>query len=113
MRAGHSLKVVPRDASGGRPYRLLAYAPDRPVTVKITMITLAEPSDAVPLARQPGVAFLYMLEGEVGYRHGARVYYLRRGDALTLDADVPHSRSLDPPPHPPALRPLRQPGVRR
>lgn len=90
VRAGRSLKLAHNGLPAGLPYRLLAYAPDRPVTVKIAMMTLAKPTDAVALARQSGVAFLYMLSGEVGYRHGARVYHLRPGDALTLDADVPH-----------------------
>jgi len=90
VRAGRSLRLVRNGVPNGQPYRLLAYAPDQPMTVKIAMITLAEPADAVPPARQPGVAFLYMLQGEVGYRHGARTYHLRPGDSLTLDADVPH-----------------------
>jgi transcriptional regulator with XRE-family HTH domain len=90
VRAGRSLKVAGGTPSRGQPCRLLAYAVDRPVTIKIAMITLAKPSDAVPPARQPGVAFLYMLSGEVGYRRGASVYHLRPGDALTLDPDVPH-----------------------
>jgi len=92
--AGRSLKVARNGAPPGQPYRLLAYAPDQPMTVKIAMITLAEPADAVPPARQRGVAFLYMLEGEVGYRHGARIYHLRPGDSLTLDADVPHGPEI-------------------
>jgi quercetin dioxygenase-like cupin family protein len=33
---------------------------------------------------------LYMLEGEVGYRHGAMVYRLMPGDSSFFDADVPH-----------------------
>lgn len=90
VRAGRSLKVARNGVPNGQLYRLLAYAPDQPMTVRIAMITLAKPSDAVPPARHSGVLFLHMLEGEVGYRHGARIYHLRPGDSLTLDADVPH-----------------------
>ncbi len=94
VRAGRSLKVARNGVPSGQPYRLLAYAPNQPMTVKIAMITLDRPSDAVPPARQPGVAFLYMLQGEVGYRHGAKIYHLRPGDSLTLDADVPHGPEI-------------------
>jgi len=90
VRAGRSLNLTRNGVSNGQFCRLLAYGPDRPLTVRITMIVLAKPSDAVPPARHTGVIFVHMLQGEVGYRHGAKVYHLRPGDSLTLDADVPH-----------------------
>ena len=34
--------------------------------------------------------FIYMLEGEVTYRHGAETFVLRQGDSLYFDADAPH-----------------------
>jgi quercetin dioxygenase-like cupin family protein len=34
--------------------------------------------------------FIYMLEGEVGYRHGDKTYNLAVGDSLFFDADAPH-----------------------
>ncbi|MFT6696811.1 MAG: quercetin dioxygenase-like cupin family protein, partial [Paracoccaceae bacterium] len=37
-----------------------------------------------------GVEMLYVLEGEVGYRHGDQVYRLKPGDTLFFDADCPH-----------------------
>jgi quercetin dioxygenase-like cupin family protein len=37
-----------------------------------------------------GVEFLYMLEGELSYRHGDKTYTLTPGDSLFFDADVPH-----------------------
>ncbi|MXY32556.1 MAG: cupin domain-containing protein, partial [Boseongicola sp. SB0664_bin_43] len=33
---------------------------------------------------------LYMLEGEVDYRHGERIFSLKPGDTLFFDADAPH-----------------------
>ncbi|HEX9446710.1 MAG TPA: cupin domain-containing protein, partial [Dongiaceae bacterium] len=37
-----------------------------------------------------GIEFIYMLEGEVGYRHGDKTYLLKPGDSLFFDADAPH-----------------------
>jgi uncharacterized cupin superfamily protein len=36
------------------------------------------------------VELLYVLDGEVGYRHGNRSFHLRPGDSLFFDADAPH-----------------------
>ncbi len=44
------------------------------------------------LAQDPhgGLEFIYMLEGEVVYRHGDRTFTLQPGDSLFFDADAPH-----------------------
>ena len=33
---------------------------------------------------------LYVLEGEMRYRHGDRLYLLEAGDTLLFDSDAPH-----------------------
>jgi ribulose-5-phosphate 4-epimerase/fuculose-1-phosphate aldolase len=38
----------------------------------------------------PHATALFMLEGEVDYRHGDQVYALKPGDSLFFDADAPH-----------------------
>jgi uncharacterized cupin superfamily protein len=42
------------------------------------------------LFQHAGIEFIYMLEGELIYRHGSRTYRLEPGDALFFDADAPH-----------------------
>jgi uncharacterized cupin superfamily protein len=37
-----------------------------------------------------GIEMLYMLEGEIDYRHGNQVYALKPGDTLFFDADAAH-----------------------
>ena len=37
-----------------------------------------------------GLEFLYVLEGEVVYRHGNNLYRMTPGDSLFFDADAPH-----------------------
>jgi uncharacterized cupin superfamily protein len=36
------------------------------------------------------VELLYMLEGEVTYRHGDQLFHLEPGDSLFFDADAQH-----------------------
>ena len=43
-----------------------------------------------PLFQHDGVEFIYMLDGEVIYRHASQTYRLTPGDALFFDADAPH-----------------------
>ena len=37
-----------------------------------------------------GIETIYMLEGEVDFRHGDTVYALKPGDTLFFDANAPH-----------------------
>ena len=64
--------------------------PRRNIAVEPYLITLTEQSDVFPIFQHAGVEFLYMLEGEVGYRHGNKTYVMKPGDSLFFDADVPH-----------------------
>jgi len=56
-------------------------------------------AEFVPLAKgqepkahmHPGAEFLYVLEGELGLRHGDRECNLEAGDAVYFDASTPHS----------------------
>jgi transcriptional regulator with XRE-family HTH domain len=88
--AGQGLALRGRGSRAGPRYRLLGHAPGRRIAVEPYMITLRPSADLFPPFQHAGVEFLYMLEGELGYRHGERIYRMRPGDALSFDADVPH-----------------------
>lgn len=60
------------------------------VVVEPYLITLTEDSDVFPTFQHDGLEFLYMLEGEVVYRHGNNLYRMTPGDSLFFDADAPH-----------------------
>lgn len=60
------------------------------VIVEPYLITLSEESDTFPTFQHGGIETIYMLEGEVDYRHGDAVYPLKPGDTLFFDADAPH-----------------------
>lgn len=90
VRAGEGLKIERRGTRAGHQYELLGHSTGKRVVVEPYVITLTEESDVFPLFQHAGVEFIYMLEGEVGYRHSDKTYLLRPGDSLYFDADAPH-----------------------
>lgn len=90
VKAGEGLKIERRGTRAGHQYQLLGHSRNRPLSVEPYLITLTESSDVFPIFQHDGIEFLYMLEGEVGYRHADRVFVLRPGDSLFFDADVAH-----------------------
>lgn len=90
VKAGQGLTIERRGTRAGHQYQLLGHTMRKNIAVEPYMITLTERSDVFPLFQHAGIEFLYMLEGEVGYRHGDKTYTLTPGDSLYFDADVPH-----------------------
>lgn len=90
VRAGQGLVIERRGTRSGHQYQLLGHTVRKAISVEPYMISLTAKSDVFPLFQHEGVEFLYMLEGEVSYRHGDKTYTLTPGDSLFFDADVPH-----------------------
>jgi transcriptional regulator with XRE-family HTH domain len=90
VKAGQGLTIERRGTRAGHQYQLLGHTVHGPLTVEPYLITLAEASDVFPTFQHPGLEFLYMLEGEVGYRHGGKTYTLTPGDSLFFDSLAPH-----------------------
>ncbi|MDX1424904.1 MAG: helix-turn-helix domain-containing protein [Kiloniellales bacterium] len=90
VRAGEGLKIERRGTRAGHQYELLGHSSGKRIQVEPYLITLTAESDVFPLFQHAGVEFLFMLEGEVGYRHSDKTYVLRPGDSLYFDADAPH-----------------------
>ena len=90
VKAGQGLTIERRGTRAGHQYQLLGHSVRRPVMVEPYLITLTERSDVFPVFQHSGIEFLYILEGEVGYRHGDKTYVMQPGDSLFFDADVPH-----------------------
>lgn len=90
VRAGEGLTIERRGSRSGHLYQLLGASLRNRVRMEPYLITLDENSDAHPIFRHPGVEFIYMLEGEVVYRHGERRYRLLPGDSLFFDAEAAH-----------------------
>ncbi len=90
VKAGTGLTIERRGTRAGHQYQLLGHTPRGPLIVEPYLITLSEASDVFPIFQHDGLEFIYMLEGEVVYRHGSRTYTLRPGDSLYFDSDAPH-----------------------
>ncbi|AEG06099.1 helix-turn-helix transcriptional regulator [Sinorhizobium meliloti WSM1022] len=92
VKAGEGVDVERRGTRAGHQYNLLGHIGSNTsgVVVEPYLITLTEDSDVFPTFQHDGLEFLYMLEGEVVYRHGNNLYRMTPGDSLFFDADAPH-----------------------
>ncbi|NIR29828.1 MAG: helix-turn-helix domain-containing protein [Gammaproteobacteria bacterium] len=90
VRAGEGLVIERRGTRAGHQYQLLGHTLRKRVSVEPFLISLTEGSEVFPLFQHSGTEFVYMLEGEVVYRHASQTYHLRPGDSLFFDADAPH-----------------------
>jgi len=92
VRAGEHIEIERRGTRAGHQYHLLGHIGSNGsgVVVEPYLITLTAESDVFPTFQHDGLELLYMLEGEVTYRHGESLYELKPGDSLFFDADAPH-----------------------
>lgn len=92
VKAGEGVDVERRGTRAGHQYNLLGHIGSNTsgVVVEPYVITLTEDSDVFPTFQHGGMEFLYMLEGEVVYRHGSNLFRMMPGDSLFFDADAPH-----------------------
>jgi len=91
VKAGKGLVIDRRGTRAGHQYHLLGHSVgDRAMLVEPYLIVISEASDVFPLFQHDGAEFIYILEGEMVYRHGSCVYAMSPGDSLYFDADAPH-----------------------
>ena len=92
VKAGAHVEIERAGTRAGHQYNLLGHIGSNSsgVVVEPYMITLTETSDVFPTFQHDGIELLYMLEGEVQYRHGDQLFHLRPGDSLFFDADAQH-----------------------
>lgn len=91
-KSGEGVETERRGTRAGHQYNLLGHLGSNTsgVVVEPYLITLTSDSDVFPTFQHEGIEMLYMLEGEVDYRHGNNIYPLKPGDSLFFDADAPH-----------------------
>lgn len=92
MKVGQHIEVERRGTRAGHQYILLGHIGSNlsGVVMEPYIITLTAETDTFPTFQHEGLELLYMLEGEVDYRHGDQVFSLKPGDSLFFDADSPH-----------------------
>ncbi len=88
--AGQGLKIDRRGTKVGHIYHLLGHVLRGDVVVEPYLITLAREAEPHTGFRHSGIEFLYMLEGELRYRHGSESYDLKPGDSLLFDSSALH-----------------------
>ncbi|MDA9990189.1 XRE family transcriptional regulator [Paracoccaceae bacterium] len=91
-KTGEGVEIVRQGTRAGHQYNLLGHigANSSGVFTEPYLITLSHESDIFPTFQHDGLEFIYVLEGQVKYRHGFKLYHLEPGDTLYFDADAPH-----------------------
>ncbi|WP_308917877.1 XRE family transcriptional regulator [Jannaschia sp. LMIT008] len=91
-KAGEGVETMRAGTRANHQYNLLGHIGSNAsgVIVEPYLITLTTDSDIFPTFQHGGIETIYMLEGEVEYRHGDATHHLRPGDTLFFDADAPH-----------------------
>lgn len=90
VKAGTGVQIERRGTKAGHQYSLLGAALGGSVVVEPYLITLHADAAPYPAFQHAGTEFIYMLTGEVMYRHGEQSYHLSPGDALLFDSAAPH-----------------------
>jgi transcriptional regulator with XRE-family HTH domain len=91
-KAGEGVEMERAGTRANHQYNLLGHIGSNAsgVNVEPYLITLSTEADVFPTFQHAGIETIYMLEGEVDYRHGEQVFSLKPGDTLFFDADAPH-----------------------
>ena len=90
VRSGEGLTIERRGTRAGHQYQLLGHSVGKSIALEPYLITFTDKSEVFPLFQHSGMEFIYMIEGEVLYRHGDKTYPLTPGDSLFFDGDAPH-----------------------
>ena len=91
-KAGAGVQIEREGTRAGHQYKLLGHIGGNSsgVIVEPYLITLDSESDTFKTFQHSGIETIFMLEGEVDYLHGNKIYSLKPGDTLFFDADAPH-----------------------
>ncbi len=88
--AGNGVIIERRGTKVGHVYELLGAALGGEIVVEPYLITLEENAAPYTGFRHAGVEFIYMLTGEVVYRHADQDFHLRPGDSFLFDSGGLH-----------------------
>ena len=90
VKKSQGVVIERRGTKAGHVYELLGAGLRGEVVVEPYLITLEDNAEAYTNFRHSGVEFIYMLTGEVVYRHGNHNYHLQPGDSLLFDSNALH-----------------------
>lgn len=90
VKSGEGLSIERRGTRAGHAYQLLGHSLNKRISVEPYIITLDEDSEVFPVFQHAGIEFIYILSGQVKYRHADKLYDMGPGDSLYFDPDTPH-----------------------
>jgi transcriptional regulator with XRE-family HTH domain len=90
VKRGQGVVIERRGTKVGHIYELLGAGLHGEVVLEPYLITLEENAEPYTSFRHSGIELIYMLTGEVIYRHANQDYHLKPGDALMFDAQALH-----------------------
>lgn len=90
VRAGEGTLVYRYGLGIGHDYRVLGQTTAKGIAVEPYLMSFSDSSDVLPFLHRSGTQFIYILEGQVLYRHGKKTFLMAEGDSLLFQADVPH-----------------------
>ena len=90
VRSGKGLTIERHGTREGYQYQLLGHNISKHVFFEPYLVTLSDDSEVFPLFQHTGIEFIYILSGEILYRHSNNTYLLTEGDSLCFDSDAPH-----------------------
>jgi transcriptional regulator with XRE-family HTH domain len=90
VEAGKGVVIERRGTKVGHVYQLLGHALGGDLRVEPYLITLREEAAPYTGFHHAGIEFIFMLSGQVLYRHADQVYHLKPGDSLLFDSAALH-----------------------
>jgi transcriptional regulator with XRE-family HTH domain len=88
--AGEGLAVDKRGTRAGHIYEMLGHNIGHTIGIEPFIVKIDKHSEPYSMFQEEGFKFVYMMTGEIEFRHGERLFPLKPGDALTFDAMAPH-----------------------
>ena len=88
--AGKGLKVDFQGLTALPQFELLGHSAHPEVFVEPYLMEFESVPDELPVWRDVGHDFVYVLEGSIVFNHGETQYTLRPGDSLSFNSDVTH-----------------------
>jgi transcriptional regulator with XRE-family HTH domain len=90
VKSGQGIAVASPGAHPGHRYELLTAPFEQRRRMEAWLVTLPSNEEAFPLFQHGGSEFIYVLEGRVVWQFGRQRFDMEPGDALLLDASIPH-----------------------
>lgn len=90
VRSGEGALVQRTGQTVEHEYRVLGHTSAKGIAVEPYLMMYTSTSKVMPSLRRVGTQFIYILEGQLVYRHGTATYLMSEGDSLLFQAIVPH-----------------------